>query len=199
MGGMSELEEGLLSGEIKEGEEEKQVSGSGMSLSVAQPLVREWLAKRRANLRPVGTFFNTANFQVPPSAGRLSKRLVKNVDYFQSNYVLVFLILVLYCLISSPLLIVIAGAGGAAYFASIKNETRKIAIAGHEVTLAQQYAAIATASIPFFLLAGAGGIVFWVLGASLFFITAHAAFYNYDALEVPEDQEQLVGAIVEEV
>ena len=103
-------------------------------------------------------------------------------------------------------------------------------IPGHEVTLAQQYAAIATASIPFFLLAGAGGVVFWVvtpisifaqfstihnqpptayqvqltidfqvLGASLFFITAHAAFYNYDALEVPEDQEQLVGAIVEEV
>merc|ERR1719458_1364746 len=152
---MSELEEGLLSGEIKEGEEEKQVSGSGMSLSVAQPLVREWLAKRRANLRPVGTFFNTANFQAPPSAGRLSKRLVKNVDYFQSNYVLVFLILVLYCLISSPLLLIV--------------------------------------------IAGAGGIVFWVLGASLFFITAHAAFYNYDALEVPEDQEQLVGAIVEEV
>merc|ERR1712228_925374 len=196
--GMSELEEGLLAGEIDL--DEKQVdSGSGMSLSVAQPLVREWLAKRRANLRPVGTFFNTANFQVPPSAGRLSKRLVKNVDYFQSSYVLVFLILVLYCLISSLLLIVIAGAGGAAYFASIKNETRKIAIAGHDVTLAQQYAAIATASIPFFLLAGAGGVVFWVLGASLFFITAHAAFYNYDALEVPEDQEQLVGAIVEEV
>merc|ERR1712062_414990 len=176
----------------------KEKVESGMSLIVAQPLVRDWLAKRRANLRPVGTFFNTANFQVPPSAGRLSKRLVKNIDYFQSNYVLVFLILVLYCLISSPL-IVIAGAGGAAYFASVKNETRKIAIAGHEVTLAQQYAAIATASIPFFLLAGAGGIVFWVLGASLFFITAHAAFYNYDALEVAEDQEQLVGAIVEEV
>merc|ERR1712212_1220350 len=195
--GMSELEEGLLSGEIEE--EEVKESGSGMSLSVAQPLVRDWLAKRRANLRPVGTFFNTANFQVPPSAGRLSKRLVKNIDYFQSNYVLVFLILVLYCLISSPLLLVVAGAGGAAYFASVKNETRKIAIAGHEVTLAQQYAAIATASIPFFLLAGAGGIVFWVLGASLFFITAHAAFYNYDALEVAEDQEQLVGAIVEEV
>merc|ERR1711874_749444 len=96
--GMSELEEGLLAGEIDL--DEKQVdSGSGMSLSVAQPLVREWLAKRRANLRPVGTFFNTANFQVPPSAGW---GLVKNVDYFQSNYVLVFLILVLYCLISSP-------------------------------------------------------------------------------------------------
>merc|ERR1719193_546698 len=170
---MSELEEGLLSGEIKE--EEVKEPESGMSLSVAQPLVRDWLAKRRANLRPVGTFFNTANFQVPPSAGRLSKRLVKNVDYFQSNYVCVFLVLVLYCLISSPLLlIVIAGVGGALYYATIKNDTRKIAIAGHEVTLAQQYGVIALTAIPFFLLAGAGGIVFWVLGASMFFITAHA-------------------------
>merc|ERR1711973_693940 len=109
--GMSELEEGLLAGQLDE-QDEKEKAESGMSLSVAQPLVREWLAKRRANLRPVGTFFNTANFQVPPSAGRLSKRLIKNIDYFQSNYVLVFLVLVLYCLISSPLLlIVIAGAG----------------------------------------------------------------------------------------
>merc|ERR1712128_375562 len=192
-----------LSGEIDQQDTSEQAS-PGMSLPVplnlSQPLVKEWFAKKRANIRPLGTFFNTANFQVPPSAGRLSKRLVKNVDYFQSNYVLVFLILVLYCLISSPLLlVVIAGAGGAAYFASIKNTQRKLAIAGHEVSLAQQYGLIALSSIPFFLWAGAGGIVFWVLGASMFCITGHAAFYNYDALDVPEDQEPLVGAIVEEV
>ena len=60
---MSELEEGLLAGQLDE-QDEKEKAESGMSLSVAQPLVREWLAKRRANLRPVGTFFNTANFQV---------------------------------------------------------------------------------------------------------------------------------------
>ena len=71
--------------------------------------------------------------------------------------------------------------------------------AGHEVSLAQQYGVIALTAVPFFLLAGAGGIVFWVLGASMFFITGHAAFYNYDALDVAEDQEPLVGAIVEEV
>merc|ERR1739848_135933 len=192
-------EEGLLAGQLDK-QVEKEKAESRMSLSVAQPLVREWLAKRRANLRPVGTFFNTANFQVPPSAGRLSKRLIKNVDYFQSNYVLVFLVLVLYCLISSPLLlIVIAAAGGASYYASSKNSERKLAIAGKEVSLAQQYGMISVCSIPFYLWAGAGGIVFWVLGASMFFITAHAAFYNYDALDVAEDQEPLVGAIVEEV
>ena len=47
-------------------------------------------------------------------------------------------------------------------------------------------------------MAGAGAVVFWVLGASIAVITVHAAFYNYDALEVPGDKEQLVG-VVEEV
>eukprot|EP00092_Neocalanus_flemingeri_P034981 GFUD01038065.1.p1 GENE.GFUD01038065.1~~GFUD01038065.1.p1 ORF type:complete len:204 (+),score=57.37 GFUD01038065.1:190-801(+) len=193
-----------LSGEIDEPIKSGTTTSPSMSLptplSISQPVVKEWFGKKKANLRPFGTFFNTTNFQVPPSAGRLTKRLYKNIEYFQSNYVLVFVVLVVYCLISSPLLlIVIAAAGGASYIASMKNSERKLAIAGHEVSLAQQYGLISVCSIPFFLWAGAGGIVFWVLGASMFFITAHAAFYNYDALEVAEDQEQLVGAIVEEV
>merc|ERR1712059_16301 len=200
MGGRVSMSGPLEQVQIDLTSEENLPTKSGMSLTLAQPVVREWVNRRKATLRPVGTFFNTANFQLPSSAGRLSKRVIKNVEYFQSNYVCVFLVLVLYCLISSPLLlIVIAGAGGAAYYASIKNEGRKISIAGHEVTLAQQYAIISVTAVPFFLLAGAGGMVFWVLGASMFFITAHAGFYNYDALDVPEDQEQLVGAIVEEV
>jgi hypothetical protein len=44
--------------------EEPVLPAGGMSLSVTQPAVREWLGKRRAALRPVGTFCNTANFQV---------------------------------------------------------------------------------------------------------------------------------------
>merc|ERR1712165_531991 len=133
--------------------------GGGMSLpvpiSLSQPAVKEWFGRRKANVRPFGVFFNTSNFQVPPSAGRLTKRLYKNVEYFQSNYVMVFFVLVLYCLITSPILIIV----------------------------------IAT------------GLLFWVLGASLVLCTAHAATYNYDALDLApgEDTEQLVGAIVEEV
>merc|ERR1712183_29006 len=134
-----------LSGEIDEQTTTtSEQSNPGMSvpvpLNISQPVVKEWFAKKRANIRPLGTFFNTAHFQVPPSAGRLSKRLYKNVEYFQSNYMLVFLVLVLYCLISSPLLLlVIAAAGGASYYASSKNSERKLAIAGKEVSLAQQY------------------------------------------------------------
>merc|ERR1711874_489568 len=140
--------------------------------------------------------------QLPGSSiGReTDQETVQECRYFQSNYVLVFLVPVLYCLLTSPLLlVVIAASGGAAYIAGLKNSERKLSVAGHEVSLAQQYAVIGLCSIPFFLLAGAGGVVFWVLGASLFFITGHAAFYNYDALDVAEDQEQLMGSIVEEV
>jgi len=195
---------GEIDEQVKTSDTNNTATGPSMSLpvplNISQPVVKEWFSKRRANLRPLGTFFNTANFQVPPSAGRLTKRLYKNIEYFQSNYMMVFLVLVVYCLITSPmLLIVIAAAGGACYIASMKNNDRKLAIAGHEISLAHQYGMVALCSIPFFLWAGAGGIVFWVLGASMFFITGHAAFYNYDALEVTEDQEQLVGAIVEEV
>ena len=56
-----------LSGEIDQQDTSEQDS-PGMSLPVplnlSQPLVKEWFAKKRANIRPLGTFFNTANFQV---------------------------------------------------------------------------------------------------------------------------------------
>merc|ERR1712126_732629 len=158
-----------MTGEIDKNQEEdsfKEGSKSllgGMSLpvpiNISQPFIKEWFGKRKANVRPVGIFFNTSNFQVPPSAGRLSKRLYKNVEYFQSNYVMVFLVLVPYCLITSPLLlIVMAATGGAGYIAGLKNAERKLTVAGHEVSLAQQYGVIGLCSIPFFLFAGATGI-----------------------------------------
>jgi len=167
-------------------------------ITISQPDVRAWVNRRRENIRPVGTFFSTNNFQIPPSVGRLTTRLKKNVEYFQSNYMLVFLVMVVYCLISSPiLLMVIAVAGGAAYFAAKKNNERKVTILGHEVTLAHQLGAIIVCSSPFLVIAGAGAAVFWVLGASIFTVTVHAAFYNYDALEVPGDHEPLVGEVQE--
>jgi len=189
---------------FKDQQEPKGTEAEAMSLSskinLSSPVIREWLSARKSNIRPIGVFFSTSNFQVPPSAGRLSKRMYKNLEYFQSNYVLVFLLLFVYCIFTSPLLLVVMMlAGGACYFISMKNQQAKITIAGHEVSLAGQYGLVALCSIPLFLLAGAGGVVFWVLGASIFVISLHAAFYNYDALDIQEDQEPLVGEIVEEV
>lgn len=172
-----------------------------VNLNIASPVIREWMSKRREEIRPWGTFVKTANFEPPQSLPRWSKRLYKNIEHFQSNYVFVFLILFIYCLITSPfLLVAMAASGGSCYYASLKQAQRKLILGGREVTLAQQYAAIAVGSIPLFVIAGAGTAVFWVIGASFFIIAIHASFYNFDALDLPlDDTQKLTGQIIEEV
>jgi len=172
-----------------------------VSLNFASPVVREWIQKRREEVRPWTTFVKTSNFnfelQSPP---KFTKRFYKNIDHFQSNYVFVFLILFLYCLITSPMLLIfMAISGGLCYYLSSKNTDRKIILGGREVSLAQQYGVVAVCSVPMFLFAGAGAVVFWVIGASFFVICLHASFYNFDALDITEDQQALTGSIVEEV
>jgi len=172
-----------------------------VNLNLSSPVLREWVSKRREEIRPWGSFVKTTNFEPPQSLPKWSKRLYKNIEHFQSNYVFVFLILFLYCLITSPfLLVAMALSGGACYYASTKQMQRKLILGGREVTLAQQYAAIAVGSIPLFVIAGAGTAVFWVIGASFFVIGLHASFYNFDALDLPlDDTQKLTGQIIEEV
>jgi len=172
-----------------------------VNLNLSSPVLREWVSKRREEIRPWGSFVKTTNFEPPQSLPKWSKRLYKNIEHFQSNYVFVFLILFLYCLITSPfLLVAMALSGGACYYASTKQLQRKLILGGREVTLAQQYAAIAVGSIPLFVIAGAGTAVFWVIGASFFVIGLHASFYNFDALDLPlDDTQKLTGQIIEEV
>ena len=69
--------------------------------------------------------------QVPPSFGRFTKRFSKNIEYFQSNYLLVLLVLAMYCLISSPmLLMVIVVSGLAGHSAARRNKDRKLIVGG---------------------------------------------------------------------
>ncbi|XP_066998943.1 prenylated Rab acceptor protein 1 [Anabrus simplex] len=169
-----------------------------MHISLSSPAAREWFGQRRENVRPWSVFLSTANIRAPSSLPRLSKRVMKNIEYFQSNYLFVFLGLIAYCLITSPiLLIAVAGSLGACYILSLKNAERKLTILGHELTLAQQYGLVALCSLPIFHWAGAGAALFWVLGASFFIITLHAALYNIDAILTPE--EERFDLVMEEV
>lgn len=59
---------------------------------------------------------------------------------------------------------------------------------GREVSLAQQYSLVGLCSMPLFYLVGAGGVMFWVLGASCFLIMAHAAFYDFEGLVQPSEE-----------
>ncbi|KAF2896361.1 hypothetical protein ILUMI_09824 [Ignelater luminosus] len=133
------------------------------------PDAKEWMNEKRQKVRPWLVFIQTSNFKVPPSVPRLSRRIMRNIEYFQSNYLFVFLGLIAYCLITSPLLLfAIGGSFYAGYRLSKRHAEKKLVIFGHELTLAQQYGLVTLCSMPIYYLAGAGAAMFWVLGASFF-------------------------------
>jgi len=151
----------------------------------------EWVSKRRETIRPWSTFFATSRFKVPVSAQRLPRRVVQNVEYFQSNYLFVFIGLFLYCLITSPLLLLaVMCAFGVCYwvFSRSQGHDRRLVIFGRELTLAQQYSLIGLCSMPLFYIVGAGAALFWVLGASCFLIMTHAVFFDVQSLLEPEEE-----------
>ncbi|KAB0791233.1 hypothetical protein PPYR_03033 [Photinus pyralis] len=152
------------------------------------PQAKEWVQQRRQNIRPWLQFVQTSNFKFPQSLPRLSRRYMRNIEYFQSNYIFVFLILIAYCLITSPLLLfALAGSFFVGYKLSMRHaEGKKVIVFGHELALAQQFGILSICSMPVFYIVGAGAAMFWVLGASFFLITLHAVFYNIDA--VVEDE-----------
>jgi len=139
----------------------------------------EWFSRRRQGLKSWRDFFNVNKFKPPSGVGTVGRRLLINVENFQSNYLCVFIILFIYCILTSPLLLIaLAACCGAVYYIRVKNtETSRIVIAGREISPAYQYAAVAILSFPLFYAAGAGTTIFWVIGASIFLIVLHALFY----------------------
>uniref|UniRef100_A0A8C8S6J5 PRA1 family protein n=1 Tax=Pelusios castaneus TaxID=367368 RepID=A0A8C8S6J5_9SAUR len=149
---------------------EEEAAGS-LSTKISIPALlpqgpaRKWLEQRRAAVRPWSSFVDQRQFGKPRNFGELCKRLAHNVEYFQSNYVLVFLGLILYCLITSPLLLVaLAVFFGACYLIRLRTQQSRLVLLGRELSTAHQYGLAGGVSFPFFWLAGAGSAVFWVLG-----------------------------------
>uniref|UniRef100_A0A8C0M2Z2 PRA1 family protein n=1 Tax=Canis lupus familiaris TaxID=9615 RepID=A0A8C0M2Z2_CANLF len=86
-----------------EKDQQKDAEPEGLSATTLLPKLipsgagREWLERRRATIRPWSSFVDQRRFSRPRNLGELCQRLVRNVEYYQSNYVFVFLGLILYC------------------------------------------------------------------------------------------------------
>uniref|UniRef100_A0A3B3UFZ0 PRA1 family protein n=1 Tax=Poecilia latipinna TaxID=48699 RepID=A0A3B3UFZ0_9TELE len=155
----------------------------GLSVSVA----KEWFDRRRMSIRPWASFVDQRKFSKPRSFGEVCQRVVKNVEVYNSNYTFIFLGLILYCIISSPmLLIALAVFAGAFYIIHLKSLESKLVVLGKELTVPHQMSLAGAISLPVFWLAGAGAAVFWVFGATLFVIGSHAAFRQLEGTDLDE-------------
>lgn len=147
--------------------------------SLAQP--QEWITKRRDTLKPWTEFISISKFKKPNGIGQAGGRLIKNIDYFQSNYLFVFVGLAIYCVLTSPyLLFALIAFIGACYILHLKNADGKLKFGNKEFNLAQLYSAAFICSIPLFIFAGATSALFWIIGASIVVICLHAIFYARD-------------------
>ncbi|XP_026484337.1 prenylated Rab acceptor protein 1 isoform X1 [Vanessa tameamea] len=140
-------------------------------------LVMGVLSSRRAWTQ----FVATENFKVPASLPRLSRRFYRNVEYFQANYLIVFLGLFAYCLITSPLLLIAMVASFFGY-RKLTSGPNTWKIGGWELSKTQQYGVAAAGSMALCWLAGAGAVLFWVLGATVTVVALHASFFDAETL-----------------
>uniref|UniRef100_V9LF05 PRA1 family protein n=1 Tax=Callorhinchus milii TaxID=7868 RepID=V9LF05_CALMI len=154
---------------------------------ISQGPAKEWMERRKLAIRPWGSFLDQKRFSRPQSVAELCRRAVSNVEHFQSNYVFVFLGLIVYCVVTSPMLLVALGVFfGACYIVHLRSNQKKLVLFGRELSSAHQYGLSGAVSFPFFWMAGAGAAVFWVLGATLVLIGGHAGFHNMESSDGSE-------------
>lgn len=159
------------------------------------PNVMEILREARKNLRPWSEFINWNNFKTAANIHRLTNRLMRNVVYFQSNYMCVFLGLFVYCLLTSPLILIVLGCIMYVCY-KLKQKNQNVTFFQREINTNQQCIAVHCAAIPILYLAGAGAAIFWVIGASFFFISVHAVFYNIDAIVTEESEVPFLAEVI---
>ncbi|CAK1600002.1 unnamed protein product [Parnassius mnemosyne] len=142
-----------------------------------------------SNRRPWTQFVATENFKVPASIPRLSRRFYRNIEYFQANYLVVFLGLFAYCLITSPLLLIAIVASFFGY-RKLMSGPNTWKVGSWELTKTQQYAVYAGGSMTLCWLAGAGAVLFWVLGATVTVVALHASFFDAETVPPSDSLEQ---------
>ncbi|CAF1256885.1 unnamed protein product [Adineta steineri] len=141
--------------------------------------VTELYTQQRQSLRPWLDFFNTNQFKPPANIKAGARRLVFNVEHFQTNYFIVIIILSIYCIITTPaLLFILLAMGAGCYLVSLKNRESPLTIMNHQIAISQQYLAVFCLCVPLLLMVGAGSAIFWILGASVFVIFLHALFHQ---------------------
>lgn len=163
-------------------------------LSSKLPSIKEALQITRKNIRPWSEFLNTNNYKTVASIQRLSGRFIRNLAYFQSNYICIFLLFMIYCLITSPLILIVLG--GCFYICyRLRKANTTFAFFGRELTTNQQCIVLNVACIPILYIVGAGAAMFWTIGATCVVVSLHAAFYNIEAI-VTEDSEGFLSEVV---
>jgi hypothetical protein len=148
------------------------------------------LQQQREKIRTWAEFADQKSFAAPATIQEWSKRLIRNVDYYQANYTIGFLILMLYCILTSPLLLIALSVSATGSYVVSKHEGQPLIIGGKEIPAKYRYALVGLIATPLLFIAGAGAALFWTLGVTATLIGGHASLRQ--AAETPDPFAQEV-------
>lgn len=136
------------------------------------------LSSRFANMRPVREFFDFKRLSKPENFGEVQSRVTYNLGTFSSNYVLVFVLLSIYALITNTLLLfdVVLLIGGLWILGRLNGQD--LVIGTFQATSSQLYTGLMVTCGLLFLIASPFSTVLWLIGASGVVIFGHAAFMD---------------------
>nr|CAG8491836.1 8340_t:CDS:2 [Entrophospora candida]CAG8567221.1 8672_t:CDS:2 [Entrophospora candida] len=129
------------------------------SLPISQErlsLLNRFKNERLGKLRPISEFFDRTRISKPNGMGDITQRLSYNLTHFQSNYIIIMLGLLVYCLKLNP--------------------DEPFVFQNQVITQKQLYVGLIGFSIPLLFISSAGSAIFWIVGASATLILGHAVF-----------------------
>jgi len=154
---------------------------------------RNWTA----TFRDINSFADPKKFSKPQNGAEAWIRLEANINYYLTNYVVLCAFIIVYAILSKPLLVVVIFLLGLLWYYMLKHPEVRIPVhsslqqlAGtHTLTLKGQQKLIVTGvATALVVLVTAGTTIFMVAGICAFVVAMHAAFHA--AEESGDDLDQ---------
>eukprot|EP00920_Eleutheroschizon_duboscqi_P026293 GHVT01064874.1.p1 GENE.GHVT01064874.1~~GHVT01064874.1.p1 ORF type:complete len:182 (+),score=4.24 GHVT01064874.1:1551-2096(+) len=169
-------------------------TGLGLARSQLHALFLKIRQHILIRMRPWPDFFALSSFQMPQSA-TVTERIERNVRQFFVNYLLIFSIIAVSCILVNPVVLLILSVTLAA---SIYVATRGdfVQIGDNTRLPVKQAQIIIAVAASFLLLIFAGEVMFMIVGLSLAAVLCHACFHvgrSYEVMSSDEDVEARGG------
>jgi len=138
---------------------------------------RQIREQRFANIKPWSDFFDWRRVSKPKDVSDVTKRISHNLVYFQANYIIVVLVLLIYIMITNLLLlfsVVLIGAGF--YYISKRPANEPVTFFGkYQADQKTLYLILGVLSLILLYLSSGGSALFWIVGVSSSIILIHAS------------------------
>ncbi|MCJ1366974.1 hypothetical protein MMC16_006105 [Acarospora aff. strigata] len=124
------------------------------------------ITSRFANLKPISEFLDLKRLSKPANFSEVQTRVNYNLAYFSSNYLVVFIMLSIYSLLTNYLLlfVIVLVVGGMYGIGKLKGQDLELGAA--RATTSQLYTGLLVIAVPLGMWASPISTVLWLIGAT---------------------------------